>query len=303
MDFLRRARNPWGEEVLVGLGWDLFWVVVFLGALFILGHAILARKKKGEEASPSVDPEQAAGIPEKVTRHNGSARTSHWVLAIATLTLLITGFVPILGLQFPWVTIHWIAGIVLTGYLVYHTVDTIRRGTLGTMWMGGKELQEGMDRLKGFFRKEDASAHPKPGKWGPENIAFHHVTALAGIAVIATGLLMMFRVDTWFWQANPYILGVSDQLWGWVYVLHGLASVGFVGLLMAHIYFAIRPDKWWISRSMFKGWITREEYLAHHDPELWPVGEKTSGKDRRSASTPESTPDPAPATTSDAAGD
>jgi formate dehydrogenase subunit gamma len=299
MDFLRSARNPWGEDVLVGLGWDLFWVVVFLGALFILGHAILARRQKDAgEAPPSIDPEQARDIPEKVTRHNGSARISHWVLAISTLTLLATGFVPILGLQFPWVTIHWIAGIVLTGYLVYHTVDTIRRGTLGTMWLGREDLEKGMKQLKGFFRKEETD-HPKPGKWGPENITFHHITALAGIAVIATGLLMMFRVDTWFWQANPYVLGVSDRLWGWVYVLHGLAAVGFVGLLMAHIYFAVRPDKWWISRSMFKGWITREEYLAHHDPELWPVGEEAAADRRRPAPTPE----PAPAPTSDAAGD
>jgi formate dehydrogenase subunit gamma len=294
MDLLRRARNPWGEEVMVGLGWDIFWAVVFLGALFVVGHAVLAARKKRTSSPPApAEPPLATRVPEKVTRHNRSARVSHWVLALATLALLITGFVPILGLQFPWVTIHWIAGVILTGYLLYHMVDTVRRGTLGTMWIGREEISKGMERLKGFFSRS-TGIEEKPGKWGTENIAFHHVTALAGIAVIGTGLLMMFRVDTWFWSANPYMLGISDNLWGWVYVLHGVAAVGFVGLLMAHIYFAVRPDNFWITRSMFKGWITRDEYLGHHDPELWPVDETSTSP------TPAS---PRPTAAADRAGD
>ena len=35
--------------------------------------------------------------------------------------------------------------------------------------------------------------------------------------------------------------------------------------------FAIRPDKWWITKSMSFGWISRSEYLGHHDPERWVV--------------------------------
>lgn len=268
MEFVRRAINPWGEEILVGLGWDVLLLVVVAGALFVVVHALFARTGKGEEAAPADS--AAAAVPEKVERHGRSARVSHWILALATIALLVTGFFPILGIQFPWVTIHWIAGLVLTGYLVYHVVDTVKRGTLRTMWFEEGEMEEAKARTRAFF-SGGSGDEGKPGKWGTENKAFHHVTALAGIAVIATGLLMMARVDTWFWQANPYAMGLSDQLWGWIYVLHGFASVGFVGLLMAHIYFAVRPDKLWITRSMFKGWITREEYLAHHDPRRWSV--------------------------------
>ncbi len=43
-------------------------------------------------------------------------------------------------------------------------------------------------------------------------------------------------------------------------------------MIMAHVYFAVRPEKWWMTRSMIKGWITREEYLEHYDPELWKLG-------------------------------
>ena len=52
---------------------------------------------------------------------------------------------------------------------------------------------------------------------------------------------------------------------------HGLAGVGLVGLVIAHVYFAVRPEKWWITKSMILGWITRRQYLEHHEPSRWPV--------------------------------
>ena len=64
-------------------------------------------------------------------------------------------------------------------------------------------------------------------------------------------------------------------------MLHGLAGVGFVGLVIAHIYFALRPEKLWITRSMLLGWVTRREYLEYHDPERWkaPVRPPAAGPD------------------------
>ncbi len=50
---------------------------------------------------------------------------------------------------------------------------------------------------------------------------------------------------------------MSDPAWGVTYVLHGLGGVGFVGLIIAHIYFALRPEKLWITKSMVFGYITR----------------------------------------------
>jgi hypothetical protein len=40
---------------------------------------------------------------------------------------------------------------------------------------------------------------------------------------------------------------------------------------MAHIYFAIRPEKQWITKGMIFGDISRQEFLHHHDPERWIV--------------------------------
>ena len=58
-------------------------------------------------------------------------------------------------------------------------------------------------------------------------------------------------------------------MWGVVYVVHGLSGVALISLVIAHIYFAIRPDKWWITMSMFNGFVNRKDYLEHHDPERW----------------------------------
>ncbi|MSR23440.1 MAG: hypothetical protein EXR92_07860 [Gemmatimonadetes bacterium] len=273
MEWIRIASNPWGDQVLIGLAWDVAWLVVVLGALFIVGHAALA-KKKGAREEPKYPPSVVAAIPAQVTRHGKSARYSHWVLAAATFALLITAFVPMLGLQFPWITIHWIAGIVLAAYVVYHTIDTIARMSWGSMWVS---IGDSIVRTKNFFaRTEDSSR--RPGKWGMENVVFHHLTAVAGVAVVATGILMMSRVDTWFWSADPYRWAITDANWGLIFVIHGVASVSFIGLIMAHLYFAVRPDKFWITKSMFRGWITKEEYLEHCNPERWPVGSEAQGQ-------------------------
>ena len=44
---------------------------------------------------------------------------------------------------------------------------------------------------------------------------------------------------------------------GIVYVTHGLAGVSLVGLVIAHIYFALRPEKLWITKAMVFGYITQ----------------------------------------------
>jgi len=64
---------------------------------------------------------------------------------------------------------------------------------------------------------------------------------------------------------------LADQTWQWIYVAHGLAGVGLVGLVIAHVYFAVRPEKWWITKAMIFGFITRRQYLEHHDPQRWKV--------------------------------
>src|SRR5207253_898416 len=94
---------------------------------------------------------------------------------------------------------------------------------------------------------------------------YHTAIVLSALATVPTGLLMMSRVQTPFFTRNPYLFG--DATWGVMYVLHGLSGIGLVGLTMAHIYFAIRPEKQWITKGMIFGDISRQDLLQHHDPQ------------------------------------
>ncbi len=80
---------------------------------------------------------------------------------------------------------------------------------------------------------------------------YHGVIVLTGLAVILTGVFMMFRVKTAIFPRNPYLFG--DMTWGLMYVLHGLAGVGLIALIMVHIYFAVRPEKFVLTKSMVFG--------------------------------------------------
>jgi cytochrome b subunit of formate dehydrogenase len=279
MEWVRVMQNPYGDNVLIGLAWDVMWLVIVGGVLFMLGHAYFARGSTKPHASAAVV--ASSGLPERITRHGKSARYSHWTLAVATLTLVVTAFVPMLGLLFPWVTVHWLAGLILAGYIVYHVVDTLARKSWGAgsmLWIGPKEIGESVSRTREFFQRDEGDPAKRPGKWGVENKLFHHAIMVAGFGVVLTGIFMMLRIKTWFWEANPYFNNLADSTVGLIFLIHGICAASFVGLLIAHIYFALRPETLWFTRSMFKGWITREEYLGHFNPSRWRVASQNGTK-------------------------
>ncbi len=43
MEFLRRASNPWGQDVLIGVAWDLMWLAIIVGLAFTLGHTLYVK--------------------------------------------------------------------------------------------------------------------------------------------------------------------------------------------------------------------------------------------------------------------
>ena len=277
MEILRRAANPWGQEILIGIGWSLMWLALAAGVLFVLGHAFWARSHADEPAAP--DPGEAAGLPEQITRHKGSARAFHWLMSLAMFALLITAFVPVMGLQFAWVEIHWIAGVALVVLVLWHVFDAVFTQDIWSMWPRAADVTDAIAFLKSLPSGGDT--HERAGKYPFDHKLYHHGIVAVGVGVIVTGLLMMVRIDTPFWTRNPYLLG--DGTWGVVYVLHGLCGVALITMVIAHVYFAIRPEKWWMTRSMIKGWISRDEYLGHFDPAQWPVDGAATPESSRTA--------------------
>ncbi len=271
MDLLRYGRSPWGERILTHVSWNLFWASLFAGILFFLAHAAYmlfsAHRKR---AAAETDRLEAAykDLPEKIERHGLAARLFHWVMAASMFVLLFTAFLPVAGIKFPWVQWHWMAGLVLTASILFHIVHATVFLDFWSIWVGPSDIPE----LKAELLRElgrDVPG-PKPGKYPLGNRLYHLAIVVTGLAVAGTGLFMLKRIRTPFLVRNPYIF--SDTTWGITYVLHGLAGVGLVGLVIAHVYFAVRPEKWWITKAMILGWITRRQYLEHHEPTRWRIG-------------------------------
>jgi cytochrome b subunit of formate dehydrogenase len=244
------------------------WAAVIGGLAFVAAHAVWAKWIAPAE-STSTGGSSLAGLPAQILRHAMSERVFHWGMSAAMLVLLVTGFAPVMGIQFAWVTIHWVAGVILTLMIVYHIIHATFWQDLWAMWVDKADIKAGVAELRHMVGRNGTEV-PKAAKYPIDHKLFHHAAAVSGLAAIVTGVLMMLRLETAFWTANPYMF--ADSSWGVVYVVHGVSSVALIALVISHIYFAIRPDKWWITKSMIYGFIDQEKYVQNFDPNRWAVG-------------------------------
>jgi len=278
MDFLTWGRNPWGQRILTHISWDLLWASLFAGVMFLVAHAsymILSAHRKRSSAETDALESIYKNLPERIERHTFMARMFHWVMAASMFTLLFTAFLPIAGLKFAWVEWHWIAGLVLTGAIIYHIIHATFFLDFWSIWIGPKDIPE----FKAEMLREMGQdvPGPKSGKYPLGNRLYHLAILVVGLSASITGMVMMSRVRTPLFPRNPYLL--ADTTWGFTYVLHGVCGIALVGLVIAHVYFAVRPEKFWITKSMIFGWVTRRQYLEHHDPERWkPRGKATTAR-------------------------
>jgi len=269
MGILEWATSPLGQRIPIHIAWFLIWVALIAGLVFLIVHAIYVRYFAGEMESAS-DPSTAETfeLPPRIPRHTLAARLFHWIMAVAMFVLLFTAFLPKVGIQFNWVAYHWIAGTVLTISILFHMVHATFYLDFWSIWPDQSDLEDARKRFQRFIGKRGESPR-KFAKYPLENKLYHGVVMLSGLAVIVTGICMMFRVRTVFFPRNPYLF--SDMTWGMVYVFHGLAGVGLITLTIVHVYFAVRPEKLPITASMIVGSMSREFYLKEHDPKRWVI--------------------------------
>jgi Cytochrome b(N-terminal)/b6/petB. len=276
MGLIQWATSPWGNSVPIHIAWFLIWVCAIAGLLFMIVHAlyvgIFAKPKKfAVNDSPAV----TSAVPERVPRHSFAARAFHWIMAVSMFALLITAFLPKVGIKFDWVTYHWIAGLLLSVSIVFHIVHASFWMDFWSIWPDKIDLRDARRRLMRALGK-DAPLPDRFAKYPLENKFYHFVILCSGLAVMCTGLFMMKRVNTFgILTRNPYIFG--DMTWGLMYVLHGLAGVGLIALIMVHVYFGIRPEKLPITKSMIFGYMSRDFYLEEHDPQRWMIEKAKKG--------------------------
>ena len=138
-------------------------------------------------------------------RHHLADRLYHWTMAAALLTCLFTAFLPILGWKFEWVTAHWIAGIVLTAAILFHIVRAVLWQDFWSMVIGPRDLRSrgGLWHVRWGVAGRLRSAMPNIRRC---RSCFHMLVAAVVLAIVATGLLMLSKIDTPFWRRNPYWL-------------------------------------------------------------------------------------------------
>ncbi len=276
MNFLTWGRNPWGQTILTHISWDLLWASLFAGVMFLVAHAsymILSAHRKRSAAETDALEAANKNLPAMIERHSFMARMFHWVMAATMFVLLFTAFLPIVGVRFAWVQWHWMAGLVLTGSIIYHIIHATFFLDFWSIWIGPKDIPEFQQEMAASLGRDVPP--PRTGKYPLGNRLYHLAILVTGMTASITGMVMMSRVRQPLFTRNPYIL--EDATWGLTYVAHGVMGVALVGLVIAHVYFAVRPEKWWITKAMIFGFITRRDYLEHHDPARWKVN-KTTGR-------------------------
>ena len=245
---VRYKYDVWGEEVILGVSWDLLWVVAVAVLILLAAHAIimavLANKKMDKPSSEG----------RRVLRHETIDRLFHWIMAGSILLLILTGVAPIVGLRIAWLNWHWIAGLVLTFVVIFHIVRSLFWQDFKSMILGPRDFGEPFDSAK------------KPGKYTFEQKGMHWAVTVVVLAVIVTGLLMFIQIDTPFWDRTN---SMPESQLGLVFLLHGLSTLALVALAATHIYFALRPEKLFYTRSMISGWISEDEMTANHDTSRW----------------------------------
>ena len=187
---------------------------------------------------------------DRLPRHAGIDRLFHWVTAATMTVLLATSLLPLVGVRFAWVDIHWIAGVVLTVAILLHIVRALFWQSPRSMAIRGADFAE-------------LSGGRLPGKYSLPQKLMHLAWMLAVLVAIVTGLLLMKKVGVPFLERDPYVFSLRS--WGVLTLLHDLAALAAVFLILVHVYFGLLPEKRQYLRSMLRGWVTRDELRGSHD--------------------------------------
>src|SRR5262249_48806466 len=142
---------------------------------------------RGSQANPTATVDAA---PERIRRHLLVDRLYHWIMAGCVLTLLATAFLPIIGVKFDWLGLHWMTGVVLAVLVVYHMVRASIWQSLRSMVIDTGDIANGWRRLARFFGAPAAPPR-KPGKYNGLQTLYHAGIAGLLLSIIASGRPML----------------------------------------------------------------------------------------------------------------
>ncbi|WP_159587537.1 cytochrome b/b6 domain-containing protein [Chelativorans xinjiangense] len=179
-------------------------------------------------------------------RHRLADRLFHWGMAACVILLGATAFLPILGYRFDWVPLHWTSGVVLAPLVLFHLFRVFFVHGVWEMVPRGDDIREIGRATRGAGREALTEA-----KYDAFQKGFHLAAATTVLVLLATGLIMLAKIDTIFWRRDPSIL--TDYTWGIIYVIHGAAALMLLFLFILHVYFALLPEHRSFLAAMISG--------------------------------------------------
>jgi hypothetical protein len=145
MNFLTWGRNPWGQTVLTHISWSLL-----VGIAVRRSHVPRrTRELHDSVGSPQAQRAETAALeakhkdlPDKIRTplvHGPDVPLGDGGVDVR---LLFTGVPADRRRTVRWVEWHWIAGLVLTGSIVYHIIHATFFLDFWSIWIGPKDIPE-----------------------------------------------------------------------------------------------------------------------------------------------------------------
>lgn len=241
----------------MGRTWDYFhevllhWAsaIVILGTVVLLGLAYLILGRIRISAGRS---------GQKVLRFKAFERFSHWLTAVSFVLLGLTGLnitfgkivlLPVIGPEafsalsevakyvHNFVSFAFVAGLILI-VLIFFRDNLPQKVDIDWIKQGG-----------GFIK----SKHAPAGRFNPGEKAVYWLSLGAGVAVSASGFLLLFP----FYGTNIAEMQLAQ-------VVHAVVAVLFVSLILAHIYIGTLGMEG-AFEAMATGEVDRNWAREHHD--------------------------------------
>ncbi len=201
---------------------------------------------------------------QRVWRHDGAARLSHWTHAAGCTLLLISGvalgffFIPRLvagtaGAS-QMMDLHFLGALLFVFGGFFWLSNTILAPWRFREHMPDKgSLVEGITHYAHIFGL--TSKKVRPAKYdGSERLAFVPIVLFAALLIL-----------TGFIKLAPRFIGVPTSLLSAMTWLHDVSALMMLVLFFFHVLLAaVVPWSWPLLRSMFNGWVPREFAKSHH---------------------------------------
>jgi formate dehydrogenase subunit gamma len=253
-----------------GRTWDYFhevllhWggAIVILGTIVVLGLAYLIMGRIRISAGRS---------GKRILRFKSFERFSHWLTAVSFVILGLTGLnitfgkivlLPLIGPEafsdvsqaakyvHNFVSFSFVAGLVLI-VVIFFRDNLLERVDIDWVKQGG-----------GFIKNKHAPA----GRFNLGEKAVYWLSLLAGLAVSASGFLLLFP----FYGTDIAEMQLAQ-------VVHAVVAVLFVALILAHIYIGTLGMEG-AFEAMGSGEVDLNWAKEHHD--LW-LAHQLANEDRR----------------------